>query len=118
MRPLAGRFVLVATHYAPRLADGRPDAFRHGLENAEALLEACRAARGPVAILHGHVHRRFALERPELPARLFGAGSLTHAGREGFWLFEWDAAGRGRAIPGTWNRDHYVLETSGAIALP
>ncbi len=116
--PLADRFVLVATHYAPRLADGRPDAFRHGLENAEDLLDACRSAPGRVAILHGHVHRRFALQRPELPARIFGAGSLTHTGREGFWLFEWDTAGRGRATPGRWNRDRYVLESGKAIALP
>ncbi len=117
--PLASRYVLLATHYAPRLPDGRPDAWRHGLENAEALLEACCIASGRLALLHGHIHHRFALRRPILPVDVFGAGSLTHAGREGLWLFQWDdAQQRGEAIPGHWSDGRYTLEPNEALRLP
>lgn len=83
---LGGRFVFVITHYAPRLEDGRPDRFSHGLNNGEALLEACAEMRG--AILHGHVHRRYRVDVPGVEPTLFGAGSTTEAGNEGFWLFD------------------------------
>ncbi len=117
--PLATRFVLLATHYAPRRPDGRPDAWRHGLENAEALLDVCRPAAGRLVLLHGHVHRCFALRRGVLPVDILGAGSLTHAGREGFWLLEWDdARGRLEATAGRWAGGHYALERTETLALP
>lgn len=103
---VAGRFVFVITHYAPRLADGRPDRHLHGLDNADALLRACRTLeRG--ALLHGHVHRCYRVLVPELRVPIFGAGSTTQEGREGLWLFE--LGPRGRAIRGTWAGDRYVL---------
>lgn len=105
------RFVFVITHYAPRRADATPDVPSHGLINADAFLDACRGlSRG--AILHGHIHRRFQLALPELPLRIFGAGSTTCDGREGLWLFEIDGA-RASARAGHWQGDRYVLDPDG-----
>jgi 3',5'-cyclic AMP phosphodiesterase CpdA len=110
---LVGRTVLVATHYAPRRKDGSPDRFSHGLENADELLEIC--ARAPrAAILHGHIHWRYHLQ-PRGNLHLFGAGSATHRGREGLWLFEVDA-GRVRAVPGSFADGDYRLDEAEAIA--
>lgn len=84
---VSSRFVFVITHYAPRLAHGGPDGKLHGLDNADAFLDACKhVARG--AILHGHVHRCFHLVVPELKAHIFNAGSTTQEHREGGWLFD------------------------------
>lgn len=96
------RFVLVLTHYAPRRPDDTPDTRLHGLENADALLGACAAVRRG-ALLHGHIHWRFALPRRADRLPIFGAGSSTCEGREGFWLLELDAAGA-RALPGSLQR--------------
>ncbi len=40
---VAGRFVFVLIHYAPRRADGSPDQRLHGLENADDFLAASQA---------------------------------------------------------------------------
>jgi 3',5'-cyclic AMP phosphodiesterase CpdA len=107
---LQGRSVLVATHYAPRRADGTPDSFSHGLENADALLSIC--ARLPrAAILHGHIHWRYHVHAAPGP-HLFGAGSATHEGREGIWLYEVEP-GRVRARPGAYAQGAYRLEADG-----
>ena len=101
------RFVFVITHYAPRLADGRPDRFTHGLVNADVLLAHCAdLPRG--AILHGHVHRCYSVRVPHLAPTLFGAGSTTQDGREGLWLFDIGPA-EGIARQGTWGGEGYVL---------
>jgi 3',5'-cyclic AMP phosphodiesterase CpdA len=111
---LQRRFVFVATHYAPRRADGSPDKPLHGLENADALLVAC-AKLPRAALLHGHIHWRFSLQLPDQPMRVFGSGSTTCSGREGFWVFELEA-GRIRALPGTYRDGAYVLEPGSAVA--
>ncbi len=112
---LRDRFVIIATHYAPRLASGRPDRPAHGLENANALLRASAcAARG--AILHGHIHWRYHVRVPESPLSMLCAGSTTHAGREGLWMLEVGDEGV-TATPGTWDQSRYVLEADGAVAL-
>jgi 3',5'-cyclic AMP phosphodiesterase CpdA len=109
---VAGRNVLIATHYAPRRADGSPDRWSHGLENADALLAIC--AQAPrTAILHGHLHHRFHL--PGAPM-LFGSGSTTHDGREGLWLFEIDR-GRGLAVPGAYRDGTYQLEPAASVTM-
>jgi 3',5'-cyclic AMP phosphodiesterase CpdA len=102
---LAGRRVLVMTHYGPLRADGSPDARRHGLDNAAELLALC--ARPGVMLVHGHIHHRYC--HPAAPGRpwLFCAGSATHHGREGFWLYEFEG-GRARAIPGAFDGGRYV----------
>lgn len=102
------RFVVVATHYAPRLANGRPDNFRHGLVNADRFLSVCeRIERG--AILHGHVHHCFHVRVPGLRAPMFGAGSCTDAGREGLWLLEVGPDGA-RATSGRWAAGDFRLD--------
>jgi hypothetical protein len=109
------RFVVVATHYAPRLWHGGPDRALHGLENADAFLDACASlTRGFVA--HGHVHRRFAVRVPELRVPIFGAGSTTERGHEGLWLYDVTPTAA-RATPGTWDGTRYVLDPAAAVAL-
>ncbi|MCP3103592.1 metallophosphoesterase [Myxococcus sp. K15C18031901] len=83
---LEGRAVLVIVHHAPLNRKGAPDHWHHGLRDGEALL---RLLPGPrYAVLHGHIHQRYhhpaTAERPHL----FGAGSSTEAGREGYWLID------------------------------
>lgn len=81
------RFVLVVTHYAPRLADGTPDRYNHGLRNADELLHACAGlSRG--AVLCGHVHECFRVALPGAGVPLFCAGSATQDHVEGAWLFD------------------------------
>lgn len=104
---LGDRFVFVITHYAPRLEDGRPDRFTHGLINADALLSACAEMKG--AILHGHVHRRYRVRVPGVAPELFCAGSTTEAGHEGFWLYEVGPDGELEATPGGFRDGRYVL---------
>lgn len=113
---LGGRFVIIATHYAPRLWDGRPDTPLHGLENADALL---RIARGVPwgAIVHGHVHHRYHVREPDLPASLFCAGSATHAGREGAWIYDVEATGV-RATPVGYQGGRYVVRDEERVDLP
>ena len=78
------RFVFVATHYAPVLADGSPDTPMHGLENADAFLDVSASVqRG--AILCGHIHHAF---RYDIPPDVFCGGSATMDGREAAWWFE------------------------------
>lgn len=103
---LGGRFVFVITHFAPRLEDGSADRFAHGLTNGDALLEACTSVRG--AILHGHVHRCYRVDVPGLSPTLFGAGSATEEGNEGFWLFDVDEGGA-TATRGGFRDGRYAL---------
>ncbi len=98
---LAGRAVLVGVHHAPFTARGRADHRFHGLKDAQALLSLLPGPR--FAVLHGHIHRRYhhpaTAERPHV----FGAGSSTQAGREGYWLIEVEGGqvtGGRMALPG------------------
>lgn len=112
---LRDRFTIIATHYAPRLANGRRDRPAHGLENADAFLTASAcAARG--VILHGHIHWRYHVRVPETPLSICCAGSTTHAGREGLWILE-VGDGPVTATPGTWDQSRYVLEPAEALVL-
>jgi 3',5'-cyclic AMP phosphodiesterase CpdA len=83
---LAGRAVLVVVHHAPLTKAGKPDKPHHGLVDAKALF---RLVRGPrFAVLHGHIHHRYHHEpTPERP-HIFGAGSSTQEGREGYWIID------------------------------
>jgi len=110
---LAGRFIFVATHYAPRRADATPDHRAHGLENSDEFLAAC-AGLAQGAILHGHIHRRFQLALPQLRARIFGAGSATCEGREGLWLFDVDGSGA-TAVPGFFHEGRYRLDLAAKL---
>jgi 3',5'-cyclic AMP phosphodiesterase CpdA len=112
-RRLDGRLVFLVTHHAPRLADGGPDRRLHGLRNADDLLRACAGITRGV-ILCGHVHERYSVRIPEVPAPIFCAGSATHAGREGLWVFDLQSH-LVRATPGRWTGDRYALQPDGAL---
>ena len=105
---LEGRFVMIATHYAPRREDGTPDRWTHGLENADALLGVLSTVRWG-CLVHGHIHRRFRLDMPGLRAPVLGAGSATQEGREGFWWIEVEG-GEAYATPGFHDGRGYRLE--------
>lgn len=109
------RFVIVMTHYAPRLVSGRPDTPSHGLENADAFLDVCNAAERGI-IIHGHVHKRFTVRVPESDLRLCGAGSTTQAGREGLWMYEIDES-QALGTPGTFVGEDYELLPSESVDL-
>jgi 3',5'-cyclic AMP phosphodiesterase CpdA len=105
---VAARFVIVATHYAPRRADGRPDSMLHGLENADALLGAiAELERG--CLIHGHIHHRYRLELPGVRPPVLCAGSSTQEGREGLWVLDVEPSGA-TATPGRWTAGRYELE--------
>ncbi len=107
------RFVLVVTHYAPRLADGRRDRLFHRMINDNEFLTSCAAIpRG--AILCGHVHWRYCVRVPAVNLPVFCSGSTTMEGREGLWVHEVDGE-RARAVPGRWDGEAYVLETDAAL---
>lgn len=111
---LEKRFVFIATHYAPRMKNGRPDSKRHGLDNADALLRATQGFRG--AIVHGHVHHNYSVKVPETSMTLCNSGSTTMKDREGLWLYE-ITADSATATPGAWRDDQYVLLTDRRIEL-
>lgn len=117
---LADRFVIVATHYAPRLENGQPDAPLHGLVNADELFHALRPARrGMVAF--GHVHRRYRVRVPECPLLLSGAGSATDDKSNAIWLYEVDdtpGAGQATAYPGDWDAGRWVIANDPAWSTP
>jgi 3',5'-cyclic AMP phosphodiesterase CpdA len=112
---LQGRFVFIATHYAPRLEDGEPDRRNHGLVEADRLLEIC-AERDRAALLFGHVHERFHVRVPGVRPPLFCAGSATLDGKEGLWVFDVSAESV-RATPGRWDGERYVLDPAGSVEL-
>jgi len=82
-----GRFLFVITHYAPRLANGKPDKKLHGLHNADDFLRSCSIIENG-AILFGHIHKTYRVEVPEVKIPLYCAGSATMEGCEGAWVFE------------------------------
>ncbi len=110
------RFMVIATHYALRRPDGTPDRWSHGLVNAESMLRAIAdVPRG--CVLHGHIHERFRLQLPGVRPTIFGAGSATSEGSEGFWMFDIEKDG-GMATPGLWNGKAYELDARAAAPVP
>ena len=76
---LKNRRRILALHYGPRRADGRPDSRHHGLRDADELLAIAR--KGEVdLIVHGHLHNRFVLKSQEnTPVPIANPGSLTYS---------------------------------------
>lgn len=83
---LAGRAVLVAVHHAPLTKKGKPDKPMHGLVDARELFRVLPGER--FAVLHGHIHHRYHHPATANRPHIFGAGSSTQAGREGYWVIE------------------------------
>lgn len=108
-------WVLVMTHYAPLRSDGKPDSPRHGLHQGAALDEVLQTVPGAV-VLHGHLHHRFAWLGSAQTVPHFCAGSLSHAGREGFWSYE-IAPDRLRAQGMRWSGDKFVNDPQQSIEL-
>ncbi len=88
---LSNRAVVLVVHHAPLRPSGRRDMPQHGLWDAPKLLEIAAAA-GVAAICHGHIHDRFRVVGPG-KVSIFGAGSSSQAGMEGYWLLELDRSG-------------------------
>ena len=87
---LRARTVFVACHHAPFRPSGRPDTLNHGLLDAAALLEVLHKG-GATALGHGHIHKRYRIDKPDsIP--VFCAGSSTEQGRAGFFFY--DLAGK------------------------
>lgn len=83
---LKGRAVLVVVHHAPLTPKAVPDRISHGLVDATELFRRIHGER--FAVLHGHIHHRYHHPATSERPHLFGAGSSTQRGREGFWLIE------------------------------
>jgi hypothetical protein len=88
--------VIAVVHHAPLLPDGTPDTRLHGLSDGRALLSLLQGPRR--AILHGHVHRNYHLKPTPQRPHVFGAGSSTARGRQGYWLID----ATGESIDGIW----------------
>jgi len=86
---LKNRWILVATHYASRLANGKADKKTHGLKNANEFLRVCKKIKKG-AILNGHIHKCFyiPLKNDGLTISEYCAGSVSMENRECFWLFD------------------------------
>ncbi|WP_224370163.1 metallophosphoesterase family protein [Hyalangium versicolor] len=98
---VAGRAVLAVVHHAPLTHHGKADGWFHGLKDAEAL---CRLLPGPRhAVLHGHIHHRYHHVATDARPHIFGAGSSTQEGREGYWVIE---ASEGRITGGEMHVPH------------
>ena len=109
---LERRFILVMTHYAPRLPNGDNDSRLHGLINADDLLQLCgRITHG--AILCGHVHHTYRVKVPGLECPIYCAGSATMSGHEGLWVYQFEERNM-TATRATWNDEGgvYVLESA------
>jgi hypothetical protein len=109
---MSDRVCIVMTHYAPLRRDGSFDTLRHGLVEATELMAIC--ARPQVLLVHGHVHHRYHHASSSVRPWMFGAGSATQRGREGFWLYEIERASV-RAIPGAYRDGQYELLSSQAV---
>lgn len=83
---LEHRAVLVMVHHAPLRPNGTKDTRIHGLTDTDTLLDLLRGPR--FAVLHGHIHRRYHHDATATRPHVFGAGSSTERGREGYWMID------------------------------
>jgi 3',5'-cyclic AMP phosphodiesterase CpdA len=94
---LAGRTVLVLCHHGPLGPSGSFDWREAGLADSGQLLALLRDR--PVVLHHGHSHHRFWHPAKDGAPHIFGGGSSTEPGTEGFWLIELDDHQRLEARP-------------------
>jgi 3',5'-cyclic AMP phosphodiesterase CpdA len=85
---LAGRKVHVLAHHGPLAPDGRREWRESALIDAPALLKTLKDRS--VMFHHGHSHVRSWHRGHEAHPHLFGAGSSTEPGGEGYWLLDVD----------------------------
>ncbi|MCF7837779.1 MAG: metallophosphoesterase [Candidatus Marinimicrobia bacterium] len=109
---MRGRLLVLATHFP--LPDRRNRRDWHALDDAAALRAILRPY-GPGLLLHGHDHRCGRCALPDLSWPVFCAGSLTYAGRSGFWSFRWDGQ-QATAARGHWAPERgFYLEPPEAV---
>lgn len=108
---LRGRAVLVAVHHAPLKPSGKKDTVTHGLVDGDALLDSLPGSR--FAVLHGHIHHRYHHPPTDKRPHIFGAGSSTQRGQEGYWVIEVDG---GRVTGGEQHRLGKPLDSAVARA--
>lgn len=89
---LRDREVMVAVHHGPYDEKGLVECRSRGLWDAADLLSICREG-GVGALLHGHVHGRFYRLCTGSGVRIYGGGSSTQQGREGYWLYQLRSTG-------------------------
>ena len=83
---LKGRTVHVLSHHGPLSHDGRREWLESALIDGPALLRVLHGRR--VVLHHGHSHLRSWHRAAAARPHLFGGGSSTEPGREGYWLLD------------------------------
>ncbi len=82
------RSVLLLLHHGPFGPGGGRDWREAGLLDAKKLMRVLRGRN--VVVHHGHSHHRFWHRAQGHRPHIFGGGSATEPGREGYWLLEVD----------------------------
>ena len=85
---LEKRTVLVLSHHGPYGPQRRFTWRESGLVDARRLVDVLRDRR--VVLHHGHSHHRYWHRATGGAPHVFGGGSATDRGTEGFWLVELD----------------------------
>ena len=81
---LASKYTILALHYGLLRADGRPDSPRHGIRDYRLLLDLLQEQSLQLdLVLHGHIHRPFALHVGGRP--VICVGSATDLAVMGGW---------------------------------
>lgn len=83
---LAKRTVHVLSHHGPLSPDGRREWLESALIDGPALLSALEGR--DVMLHHGHSHVRSWQQAGDERPHLFGGGSSTEPGREGYWMLD------------------------------
>lgn len=83
---MAGRTVHVLSHHGPLSPDGRREWMESALIDGPALLGLLKGRE--VMLHHGHSHVRSWQRAREARPHLFGGGSSTEPGREGYWVLD------------------------------
>ena len=83
---VVGRTVHVLSHHGPLSSDGRREWLESALIDGPQLLAALHGR--DVVLHHGHSHTRSWHRAEAQRPHLFGGGSSTEPGREGFWLVD------------------------------
>jgi hypothetical protein len=85
---MKGRTVLVLSHHGPFGPRRKFDWRESGLIDARGLLDVLRGRH--VVLHHGHSHHRYWHRADGGAPHVFGGGSATDRGTEGFWQLELD----------------------------
>ncbi len=86
---VASRVRIVALHYAPFRANGRPDSRRHGLRDGREFLDLVDRAKVDL-VVHGHLHDRFVLPRATTrTVPIVNPGSMTFSvGEKAYHVYQ------------------------------